>query len=434
LTWAGCSTVASGGIVTADKLGVVYEPDSVPILTLVAAIGGRWPLVWIVRQPLDSQESVRLKRFGHCLEVAGLTVPEVAARLRELGVAGITTFADEGLVCAAELATELGVPANSAEVAVRLTDKVAQRTALAAAGLPTPPFTRVDPGLSASALKRVLDGIPFPVVVKPAVGTGGRDTTCVAAFDELASELERRCSAGDRRTLIVEHCLGQWPPAAIDGYGDYVSVEAVIATGQLEVLGVTGRMPLAMPFRETGMFAPSHLAANEEDAVRNVATSAARAIGVEVGCLHIEIKQTSGGPRVIEVNGRVAGGGIPDLLLSASGENLHAAAAAAAMGEPVRRVGAPSRSVSYAFALQPPLGQPARLVADWRDRLAAVPGVSHVEVRSESATVQPADGSYGYLLMIFGEAPNHRALLTLHAQMNGLIEPASMPRRPDDPR
>ena len=413
-----------GKTVTEKKIGVVYEPDSVPILALVAAVRGRWPLVWIFRERLDPQELARLQRFGDCSDLSGLTAPDAAARLRELGVSGITTFADGGLRYTAELATELGVLANSPEVAVRLTDKLAQRSALAAAGLPTPPFSRVDPDLSESALKRVLDKIPFPVVVKPAVGTGGRDTTSAAGFGELAAELNRRWAAGDRRTLIVEHCLGQWPPAAIDGYGDYVSAEAVVAAGELEVLGVTGRMPLAMPFRETGMFAPSQLTADEEDAVRAVATSATHAIGVEVGCLHIEIKRTSDGPRVIEVNGRVAGGGIPDLLLSASGENLHAAAAAAAMGEPVRRVGKPSGSVSYSFALQPPMGQPSRLADDWRERLAAISGVRHVEVRAESATVQPADGSYGYLLMIFGEAASHGELRGLHAEMNALIEPA----------
>jgi predicted ATP-grasp superfamily ATP-dependent carboligase len=406
------------------KLGVVYEPDSVPILVLVAAVRGRWPLVWIVRQRLDSQELARLRRFGECVDLVDAPLSEAVERLRDLGLGGITTFADEGLVYTAELATALGLPANSPQTAVRLTNKLEQRSALAAAGLPTPPFCRVDPELSDDALKHATEAIPYPAVVKPAVGTGGRDTTSVASFGQLAAELQRRWSAADHRTLIVEHCLGTWPPGVIDGYGDYLSVEVVVAAGHPQVLAVTGRMPLAMPFRETGMFAPSNLTAAEDDAARAVATSAARALGVEVGCLHVEIKRTPEGPRVIEVNGRVAGGGIPDLVLSSSGDNLHAAAAAAAMGEPVQRVGKSSGWVSYSFALQPPVGKPSRLVDDWRARLDATPGISHVEVRAESVTVQPADGSYGYMLMVFGEATDHDAMRAVHIQMGALIEPA----------
>ena len=43
-----------------------------------------------------------------------------------------------------------------------------------------------------------------------------------------------------------------------------------------------------------------------------------RAVGVETGCLHTEIKFTPDGPRVIEVNGRL-GGGVPLILEMATG-------------------------------------------------------------------------------------------------------------------
>ena len=428
---------------TVRKLGVVYQPGSIPILTLVAAIDGRWPLVWIVHEPLAPRELRMLRRFGECVELGGVEVAESAERLRQLGVGGITTFADAGLLQVAALGTALGVPVNPPEVALRLTSKLEQRTALAAAGLPTPRFCQLDPGLPEDALRRSTDGLTFPVVVKPAVGTGGRDTLSVGSLTDLTAELGRRRSLGDMRTLIVEECLGPYPPQAINGYGDYGSVEIVVAAGRLVVLAVTGRMPLAPPFRETGMFAPSHLDSDEQETVAATAASAVRALGVEVGCMHVEIKLTADGPRVIEVNGRVPGGGIPDIVLTASGDDLYAAAAAAAMGEPVSQTEARSACVSYAFALQPPVGQPSRLVSDWRKRLTAVPGVRQFELRAESATVQPSDGSYGYLLLVGGEVASHEALHGVQAQLKALIEPdpelefqrpATDTRLPDQPR
>jgi biotin carboxylase len=414
---------AAGGPGLRPKLGVVYESGSIPVLDLVGAVGGRWSIVWIVHEQLEATEQAPLRRFGELVELVDVALPAAVARLREVGVAGITTFADRGLRYAAELATELGILGNSVETAVRLTDKVAQRDALGAAGLPTPAFCRLPADVSESTLRATVEAVPFPVVIKPAVGSGGRDTTSAGDFGELTVELNRRWSAGDCRTLIIEQCMGAFPPQPIDGFGDYASVEVVVVDGSVQVLGLTGRMPLAEPFRETGSFAPSNLSREEADALCEAATTAVRALGVEVGCLHVEMKRTTDGPRVIEVNGRVPGGGIPDLLQSATGTDLYAAAVSSAMGEPVMPARMDSDSVSYAFALQPPLAQPTRLRDDWQARLAAIPGVRRVEVRAESANVQPEDGSYGYLLMVSGEVADHEALHGLQAQLNALIEP-----------
>lgn len=408
------------------RLGVVYEPDSVPIIALVPALERRWELAWIVRQELGAAELRQLRRFGECLDITEMPLPEAVARLRELGVAGITTFDDRGIADAARLARPLGVPGNSPEAAERLTNKLAQRAALAAAGLPTPGFRRVEPETSVTDLQQVMEGMSYPVVMKPAVGSGGRDTNAAGGFIELADDLQRRWSAGERRTLIVEECLGPYPPQPIDGYGDYGSVEVAVAAGELHILGVTGRLPLAPPFRETGMFTPPNWGATEEAAVRAAAADAIRALGVEVGCLHVEIKRTADGPRVIEVNGRVPGGGIPGLLLAATGTNLYAAAAAAAMGEPVAPAEGELRSVSYSLALQPPLGRPSRLVEGWRERLDSVPGIRHVEVRAEAVTARPQDGSYSYLLLVSGEIPTHEAFRSLHDELAALIEPAPL--------
>jgi predicted ATP-grasp superfamily ATP-dependent carboligase len=406
------------------RLGIVYEPGSIPILTLVAALAGRWEIVWILAAGTDAATLRRLGRFGVCLHTAGRPAAAVADDLREHSVGGITTFADAGLRSAAALADAIGVPGHRAEVAIALTDKVAQRTALAAAGLPTPGFCQVDPDMPARAIEAAAAGLRYPAVVKPAVGTGGRDTLAVSGIAALVAELNRRRAGGDRRPVIVEECFGRYPPEAIDGFGDYVSVELLAGAGRVDVLAVSGRMPLTPPFRETGSFLPSQPAGRELAEVEAVAVAAVAALGVRVGCLHVEIKRTPDGPRVIEVNGRVAGGGIPELVRAAGGVDLYGAAAAVAMGEAVDPVPVGHTGVQYALVLQPPVGVPSRLRSDWRQCLAALPGLRRTEVRAKAVTVTPADGSYGYLLMVVGEAPDHRALHAIQALLAGLAVPA----------
>jgi len=118
--------------------------------------------------------------------------------------------------------------------------------------------------------------------------------------------------------------IEQYLPArdrAERAFADYVSVESLVAYGEISHLAVTGRFPLARPFRETGMFIPADLPQAQQAVVLEVATAALRALGVQTGCFHTEIKLTPSGPRVIEVNGRL-GGGVPDMLFQASGVSL----------------------------------------------------------------------------------------------------------------
>ncbi len=53
---------------------------------------------------------------------------------------------------------------------------------------------------------------------------------------------------------------------------------------------------------------PSSLGHGDEAAVVELASRALEALGVRHGNSHVEVKLSARGPRVIEVNGRIAGG------------------------------------------------------------------------------------------------------------------------------
>ena len=116
---------------------------------------------------------------------------------------------------------------------------------------------------------------------------------------------------------------------------DYVSVETFVSCGRTSHAAVTGKIALADPFRETGSFIPAHLSADTLNAVLDVASAAVDAIGVTLGAFHTEIKLTPDGPRVIEVNGRLGGGALPDVFTLACGESPHRLAGRVALGEEV---------------------------------------------------------------------------------------------------
>lgn len=405
---------------TAPRIAIVYEPDSIPLLTF-AALAARKVVdpVWLT----DDVDTRLLRRLGSVVEVGGRSIDDVADELVQMEVAGVTTFADAQIERTAAIAARTGLPGNSEATARRLVDKIAQREALAAAGLPGPRFVGIRSRADVAERSRDVERLRYPVVVKPAFGFGGRDTFLETAPAGVRARLGMRPDTQPWQPTIVEECLGDYPSPTRDGFGDYVSVEVAVARGIPRIVTITGRMPLADPFRETGAFLPSTLGEQDQSAVSDMTVHAVRALDVQHGCLHVEIKLTPQGPRVIEVNGRLAGGGIPDLVAAFTGVDLFECAIGCALGRHVEtRPPLSGSGVHYDLALQPPIGRRARLEADWSPRLRAVPGLEHVTLRSTEAEVSPGDGSYGYLLMASGVAVDHRALLDTYREMYGLMD------------
>jgi hypothetical protein len=104
--------------------------------------------------------------------------------------------------------------------------------------------------------------------------------------------------------MVVEELLVGRPSGR---YGDYVSVESMCAQDGVTHLAITGRLPVAPPFRETGRFWPDPLTQGERAQVLDLTTRALGALEVTTGITHTEIKLTEAGPRLIEVNGRLGG-------------------------------------------------------------------------------------------------------------------------------
>jgi biotin carboxylase len=411
----------------APVLAVFYEPDSMAPLLLAEIARGRFGLVWIVDGDTEPS-SVQLRllaRLGGLVDVCGLDPVSAADRIRAAGATGLVAFADAQLLRAAEIAAILGVVSNPVEVAHRLTNKYAQRVALAAAGLPVPGVVGAPAHLPTDKIVQSVAALSYPLVLKPQAGGGSRDTYFVTDRFELAESLRLARSHQPELDMIVEEYLGEGGGPGDDRVAPYVSVEQVVSGAVISTVAVTGRTPLALPFRETGSFVPSTLAGVQLDQVLATAAAAARALGVTSGCLHTEVKLTPVGPRIIEVNGRIGGGGVPQLVESTTGFSLHRAACEIALGEHVHVSGPlPTEQVAYFLVVQPPQ-QAHRLVSlDGVEGLRALAGVSAVSVnRQIGDEIDWTDGSYGYLLSLTGVAPDHASMLAVSDDLSRIVHP-----------
>jgi biotin carboxylase len=404
------------------RLAIAYDVDSFSPIEILTAVGEGCDLIWVVdsSRPLGPMGQV-LSRTGYVVDIAGLSQDEAVAVVAASQPEGILALNDSQLSTASMIAAGLGLRFNAPPVTHLFLDKCDQRAALREAGVVVPGFVSIPTDASDGEMITLAANIAFPAVLKPRCGTGSRDTYHVESPDALVSLLAP--TRGDRLVARTEYILEEFIPGAgflsALGFSEHLSVESVVVAGRTRHLAVTGRFPLAEPFRETGNVMPSALSPEETESVTALADEAITALDVEYGCLHTEIKMTPAGPRVIESNARVGGGGIEDLFVMSYGESLLRIAAMAALGiEPPANIRLRPGAIVYQLFLQPPCWA-RRLVrmAGLAD-LTALPGVAELTVnRREGDEVNWRLGSSEYVVSIRGSVSDSDALRGLRARI-----------------
>ena len=392
---------------------------SIPPLQLAAAATDLCDLVWLVRGSDPELASVGrlLARVGPVVDVEGLDLDQRAKALASHHPQGVVAFRDEDLVPMAELAERLGLDFHTPPVAASLADKVEQRRALRAGGLPVPSWWELPSRRDPAQVARVAAEVTYPAVVKPQRGSGSWHTFPVQGPADLVAVLAGLGDTDDE-AMIVEEYLPSAAGAEHGPFADYVSVETLGTGTGLSHLAVTGRLHPVAPFRETGFFVPSALGPDQTDAVLDTATDALAALGVRSGCVHTEIKLTPEGPRVIEVNGRL-GGGIRDMVLVAAGADLLALHLRSALGQPIQLDG-PVRCdrIGYRLFYQPPVSARRVTAIGGLAAIGRLPGVDEVSLHlSPGDRVDAAQGSRSYLFSVVGAADDAAGVAEVNRRM-----------------
>lgn len=256
-------------------------------------------------------------------------------------IVAVTSSSEYFVATAAELAGSLGLPHPDPAAVRACRDKASQRRALRAAGLAGPDFaSATHPDAAAEAAQR----IGLPVVIKPTAGSGSIGVRRCADAGQVraaADAILRGTLAGlpAQRTVLVEQYLD----------GPEFSVETL----DEQVVGVTAKHLGSEPyFVEIGHDFPAPITDERRLSIGEAALSALRALGLGWGPAHVELRLTSAGPRIVEVNPRLAGGMIPRMVEAATGIDLigHAVARAAGRDEPVLPTRAAAASIRFLVA------------------------------------------------------------------------------------
>lgn len=251
--------------------------------------------------------------------------------LAEAGVRpdGVITFWETSIAVASRVAALLGLPGNPSDAIDAARSKVRTRELSTALGLPTPKARRVR---SLDELFAASSYVGFPAVVKPEFGASA--VGCIRVDD--AESLPRVYSLVREAigaTDVVDLRAGN--DLLIEQYLDGVEfdVDLIMHDGKCVFSSASQNWPTAEPsFQETGLHCPPDHNRREVDRLVDLSIETAKRFGLHRGVLHIEGKCTSNGPRIIEVNARMGGGRVAEIVRNVWGVDLVEATARAALG------------------------------------------------------------------------------------------------------
>ncbi|MPY38932.1 ATP-grasp domain-containing protein [Streptomyces phyllanthi] len=319
-------------------------------------------------------------------------LPEAERLHAVLGFDGVITSCDYYLPTVARIAGRLGLPGSSPEAVENACRKDATRRVLSDAGVPGPRFAVHEEWAD---IARAAREIGYPLVVKPVDLCAGMYVRRVDGEEQLAAAV--RALAGFPVNARGQH---REPAVLLEELldGPEVSVETVSHAGAVHVVGVTDKSVGGAPaFVETGHMFPAALTSADTEAAEQTALGALKALGLVDGVVaHTEIKLTSAGPRVVEVNPRPAGNRITKLVRHVTGVDLAAAFVEVSLGRApdLRRRETGLRSAAIGFLVP---GTSGTLESLDGGRLRDAPGVLETQLAEPGRQVKAAGSNNEYL-------------------------------------
>ena len=239
---------------------------------------------------------------------------------RTPGPVGVFTWDEVLLEATAEAAQRLGLPHMSTAAARNCRDKLSTRRLLRAAGV-VGGVTFAHARDQDEAL-RAAEAIGYPVVVKPrslagSVGVAiARDAAELRAIHRLASGATYP-GIDPLDGVVLEEFLD----------GPEISVDSVVRDGDVQPVNLARkRLGFEPYFEEVGHLVSPWRHEAWADELTELIVEAHRALDVRTGVTHAEVRLTTAGPRLVELNGRLGGDFIPHLGRLATGVDLTAAA------------------------------------------------------------------------------------------------------------
>ncbi|MER5258146.1 ATP-grasp domain-containing protein [Streptomyces sp. NPDC002855] len=245
----------------------------------------------------------------------------IVSQARAVRADAVLTFSEYAVVAVAEACEALGL-AGAGSAAALARDKRLMRRTWQRHALPQPAFR---PVATEADLHAAADALPFPLLLKAAWSAGSTAHQIIRSPHEVSGAWHRSREvmaesaqlgyaelhvAEADTDFVVEQIVTGTAADWFDepGWGDYVSVEGVVADGVFHPVCLSGRMPTVEPFTERAGITPALLPPDAQDRIVALAREAVDALGLRDCGIHTEIKLGADGSMwLIETAARFGG-------------------------------------------------------------------------------------------------------------------------------
>jgi len=192
--------------------------------------------------------------------------------------------------------------------------------------------------------------------------------------------------------------------------GPEVDVDVVVSEGEARYCEVVDNGPTAEPyFNETWGLCPSKLPHAQQRDLQAMAIDSLKACGFDAGVFHVELKVTSKGPRLIEINARMGGGQVRETHRRVYGVDLVEETLFASVGIPCRPAKTEAKCfLAYNYVNSKQSGKV--LSTEQVEAINRLPGVVYAKplVQEGDLITGPEHGMPTWIadIMVEGEDPN----------------------------
>jgi biotin carboxylase len=257
------------------------------------------------------------------------------------------------------------------------------------------------------------------VVLKPADGAGGQGVCAAGSVAEIPEAWQFAKNAAKTSEIMIEDWI----------YGQEYSVETVTVNRRHVVVAVTKKTTSGLPyFVEIGHAASGELTPHPISLLVGTVCAALDAIGVEVGPCHTEAIVGGDGVAIVEINTRIGGAFIWELVELATGIDLFRSSLTSLIGA---GIDPPTDSRGAAIAFMSSTEPGLIKAVHGTDTASAMPGVIRIDrIPANGTMVYPLSGRthrLGYVIAV-GMTADEARIRARNAADSVQLDVATLPK------
>lgn len=231
--------------------------------------------------------------------------------LKSIEIKTIVSFIDPYVHIASTLCDEFCHNYNLSDAIKIMEDKEETRKFLADKAY-TPKFISINPHDVVST-KSIIEQLNLPIIVKSPKSTGSKDVLLARGKVQLGKYIQTLRTKYPEETIMLEEYIE----------GEQFLVEAIVYKKRAHIVGIIEQeITKGKRFIITGygvlLDVPDNLKKELEDVLHSIIT----AFDIENGALHLEIRLSESGWKLIEINPRISGGAMNNMIQAAYGFSL----------------------------------------------------------------------------------------------------------------